>query len=431
MSRHTLSLPYGRTRLSLTLDHEQLKAVLTPGKEKGGLADETALVRNALANPIGSATLGEMARQVSRVLILTSDHTRPVPSRLTLPLLLEEIRRYNPRVQVKILVATGFHRCTSLAEQLEKFGETLVQQEEIVVHDCHDRNHLVAKGTLPSGGALLLNDLVDWADLLVAEGFIEPHFFAGFSGGRKSVLPGIAGAATVLANHCAEFIANPFARAGVLASNPLHRDMLYAAEAAGLAFILNVALDADKKITQAFAGHPDQAHLAGCAWVGAQATVTRREADLVITSNGGYPLDQIIYQAVKGMTAGEACVRQGGVVIMVAACEDGHGGEAFYRWLAEAPDPSAVTARIMAIPRQDTQPDQWEAQILARILVHCTVILVTDRCTPSLVRAMHLQHASTLDEAMTLARGIVGDHPDIVVIPDGVSVIVQMDDLKI
>ena len=206
--------------------------------------------------------------------------------------------------------------------------------------------------------------------------------------------------------------------------NPLHRDMLFAARKAGLTFILNVALDADKKIIATFAGHPDKAHRDGCKWVSRRATVKRQSADIVITSNGGYPLDQNIYQAVKGMTSAEACVRQGGVIIIAAACEDGHGGEAFYRWFAESKTSREVTDRIAAIAQKDTLPDQWEAQILARILNKCSVILVTDRCSPQVVRGMHLLHAPDMDTALTMARKQVGEKADIVVIPDGVSVIV-------
>jgi nickel-dependent lactate racemase len=428
MNRLDLKLPYGRGHLTLSLDDSRVKAILEPRHEvRQADLDETALVEQALAEPIDAPRLSVLAGAARRVLILTSDHTRPVPSRITLPILLREIRSGNPAAEIRILVGTGFHRLTRPDELEDKFGRVLCQTEQIIVHDSRDRAHLVHKGQLPSGGELWLNDLVDWADLVIAEGFIEPHFFAGFSGGRKSVLPGIAAAETVLANHCAEFIASPLARSGNLAGNPLHRDMLHAARTARLAFILNVALDADKRIIQAFAGHPENAHLAGCAWVGDRAAVRRQTGDIVITSNGGYPLDQNIYQAVKGMTAAEACVRPGGVIIMAASCEDGHGGEEFWRWFAEAPDAQAVTARINAIDRRDTLPDQWEAQILARILEQAEVILVTDRCDPALIRSMHLSQADTLAQALALAEAKVGAQAQIVVIPDGVAVIVRSD----
>ncbi|HJX36503.1 MAG TPA: nickel-dependent lactate racemase, partial [Dehalococcoidales bacterium] len=247
-----IKIPYGREQLSLEIEPEQLKAVLEPeSKAPEVKRTEQDIVRQALAEPIASPQLSEIASKAHRVLLITSDHTRPMPSKITLPILLDEIRSQNPDVQVKILVATGFHRLTKPDELIARFGQKLCDKEEIIVHDSRDKKHLVFKGKLPSGGELWLNDLVDWADLIVAEGFIEPHFFAGFSGGRKSILPGIAGTATVLANHCAAFIASENARTGNLQDNPIHKDMLFAAEKVGLAFILNVALDANKKIIRA------------------------------------------------------------------------------------------------------------------------------------------------------------------------------------
>ena len=421
-----IKIPYGREQLSLEIEPERLKAVLEPeSKAVEAKRTEQDIVRQTLAEPIASPQLSEIASKAHRVLLITSDHTRPMPSKITLPILLDEIRSQNPDVQVKILVATGFHRLTKPDELIARFGQKLCDKEEIIVHDSRDKKHLVFKGKLPSGGELWLNDLVDWADLIVAEGFIEPHFFAGFSGGRKSILPGIAGTATVLANHCAAFIASENARTGNLQDNPIHKDMLFAAEKVGLAFILNVALDANKKIIRAFAGHPDKAHRLGCQFVSRRAIVRRQLADIVITSNGGYPLDQNIYQAVKGMTSAETCVREGGVIIMVAACEDGHGGEAFYRWFAEAKIPQEVTAKIARIAQKDTLPDQWEAQILARVLTKCTVILVSNFCNPEVIRTMHMLQAPDIATALKMAREKMGEKADITVIPDGVSVIVE------
>ena len=420
-----IKIPYGREIIKLEIEPEHLKAVLEPESKAAAKKAEEDIVRQALAEPIESARLADLAAKAKRVLVITSDHTRPLPSKITMPLLLEEIRSRNPGIQIKILVATGFHRLTRPEELIARFGKILCEKEDIVVHDSRDKKHLVFKGILPSGGELWLNDLVDWADLIVAEGFIEPHFFAGFSGGRKSILPGIAGAATVLANHCAAFIASDNARTGNLVDNPMHRDMLFASETVGLAFILNVALDADKKIIRAWAGHPDKAHRVGCDFVSRRAIVRRQLADIVITSNGGYPLDQNIYQAVKGMTSAESCVREGGVIIMVAACEDGHGGEAFYRWFAEAESPQEVTAKISGIAQQDTLPDQWEAQILARVLTKCAVILVSNFCNPEVVRAMHMRQAPDITAALKMAREKMGQKAEITVIPDGVSVIVK------
>ncbi|MBS3939038.1 MAG: nickel-dependent lactate racemase, partial [Peptococcaceae bacterium] len=291
-----VSIPYARVFVDLEVADQNLRGILeSKAHHVVATEDQDDLVRRALENPIGSPRLAELARGKTKIVVVTSDHTRPVPSKTTLPLLLEEIRRGNPAAEITILIATGFHRLTTENEMLKKFGEHIVRHEKIVNHDCRDEASLVEVGVLPSGGQLILNRLAMEADLLVAEGFIEPHFFAGFSGGRKSVMPGVASATTVLANHCAQFIASDYARAGVLENNPIHIDMLYAAKKANLAFILNVVIDADKKIVKAFAGDAEKAHLDGCAMVAEMSSVAAVPADIVITSNGGDPLDQNIY----------------------------------------------------------------------------------------------------------------------------------------
>jgi nickel-dependent lactate racemase len=421
----TIKIPYARRQLELKLAESRVNAVLQPrGSQRPREYLATDLVRDALQNPIQAPRLAALARNVRKVLVITSDHTRPVPSRITLPLLLQELREDNPAAEVKILIATGMHRPTSHAEMLDKFGPELLAREEFINHDSRDRQAMVFKGIMPSGGELWLNSLVDWADLIVSEGFIEPHFFAGFSGGRKSILPGIAAEKTVLANHCSRFIADPHARTGILESNPIHRDMLFAAQAAGLRFILNVVIDQDKQIVAAFAGAPEAAHQSGCRFVAETARVKAAPAEIVITSNGGYPLDQNIYQAVKGMTAAEACVRSGGVIIMAAACNDGHGGEGFYRWFADR-TPDAVAAAITGINQLETLPDQWQAQILARVLQKARVIMVTDQCLPELIATFHMHHAGSLEQALAMAEQWVGPNAGVTVIPDGVAVIVK------
>ncbi len=419
-----IEIPYGRGHLTGNVPEKRLLGIFRP-RIPPAAEDAAAEVRRALDAPINSPKLEELARGRRSCVIIASDHTRPVPSRILMPQLLERLRRNNPSIAITILIATGFHRASTRAELVEKFGEAIVARERIVVHDSRDASQLVEIGTLPSGGRLVVNKLAVETDLLISEGFIEPHFFAGFSGGRKSVLPGIASAESVMANHCAEFIASPGARAGSLDGNPIHRDMCFAAECARLAFILNVVIDPDRRIVRAFAGAPAEAHTAGCAFLSGFAEVQIPEADIAVTGNGGYPLDQNLYQAVKGMTAAEAATRPGGVIVMAASCSDGAGGEAFRQALAETADPAELWHRILAIPRNRTRPDQWEYQILARILMHRHLILVTRDCDPSLLDEMHVPHAATLDEALQRATGIAGPEAKIAVIPDGVSAIVH------
>jgi nickel-dependent lactate racemase len=359
------------------------------------------------------------------MVIITSDHTRPVPSKITLPILLKRIRRVNPSIDIKILIATGFHRPTTREEMIDKFGEEIVNNENLINHYSQKKEDQVFIGILPSGGELWINKLAVETELLISEGFIEPHFFAGFSGGRKSVLPGIAGAGTIMWNHNSEFIGSDYARTGILGKNPIHEDMLYAAEKVGLAFIMNVVIDKDKKIIHAVSGHSLLAHEEGCKFVSELSSLKSIKGDIIISSNGGYPLDQNIYQSVKGMTAAEACCKEGSIIIMVSACNDGHGGESFYRNMAEAKNPKEVLDRVLLIPKDKTEPDQWEFQILARILSKYTVIMVTDMCSPEIIKNMHMEHAFTVEEALKKARELKGEAAKVVVIPDGVSVVVK------
>lgn len=419
-------IPYHKGTIDISIPEAKLTAVIH-SKVDDFVPDcsEAELVSRALDAPIGSRSLEELSRDKRNIVVISSDHTRPVPSKIIMPQILERIRRGNPNADITILIATGFHRATTVEELIGKFGPEIVNNENIVVHDSQDETMLVDVGTLPSGGTLRLNKLAMECDLLVAEGFIEPHFFAGFSGGRKSVLPGVAAAETVLANHCSAFISDACARTGVLDNNPLHRDMIFAADAANLQFIVNVVINGEKKIIGAVAGAHKAAHLAGCEFLSGLCRAKSPQADIVVTSNGGYPLDQNLYQAVKGMTAAEAAAKGGGVIIMIAGCADGHGGESFYRSMAEAESPAALYAEAQTIASDRTRPDQWEYQILCRILMKHRVIMVTDLCSPQMITDMHMEHAPNFETALKMARETAGNDASIAVIPDGVSVIIE------
>ena len=420
-----IQLPYGKTSMPLTLEESRVKAVLTSGIEAykpGKTARE--LVEHALANPIGSPSLAELSRGKKKVTVIASDHTRPVPSKVLMPPMLAAIRKGNPEAEITILIATGCHRDTTREELIAKFGPEIVDKETIIVHNCDDEANLCLLGTLPSGGECRVSRYAVEADLLISEGFIEPHFFAGYSGGRKAVLPGVAARETVLANHCSEFLAHPAARAGSLADNPIHRDMIWAAEKAGLKFILNVVLNGEKQTIHAVAGEPCQAHAAGCAFLENLCGVPETPADIVITTNGGYPLDQNIYQAVKGMTAAEATVKPGGVIIMLSKSNDGHGGDAFCKEMMANNRMDKLMAGILSRGRGETLPDQWQAQIMIRVLQKARLIYISD-AADDLVRSLHMTPAHSLNEAMRLAEVLLQNpKATVTVIPDGVSVIV-------
>ncbi|MEG2651557.1 MAG: nickel-dependent lactate racemase [Eubacterium sp.] len=419
------SIPFGSTRLSLVLADVHIAGVLesniTDLKAEGS---EDDIVVAAMTTPFGGKTLKEMAQGKKDATIIISDHTRPVPSKHIIPFMLKELREGNPDIDITLLVATGFHRLTVKEELVDKLGEKIVAEEKIIVHDSANADANVKIGVLPSGADLIINKVAAEADLLVSEGFIEPHFFAGFSGGRKSVLPGVSDRVTVLGNHCGAFIASDHARTGILEGNPIHKDMKSAAEQANLAYIVNTVIDEDKKVVAAFAGDPFTAHEAGCEFLRGYCKVDAIPADIVITSNGGAPLDQNMYQCVKSMTAAEASAGEDGVIILCAECADGTGGEGFYRALKDCESPAALMEEILQVPQDQTKPDQWEYQIQARILMKHPVIYVSRPEMQQTIEEMKMIYAPDLNTAIAKAREIKGDDAKITVIPNGIAVIV-------
>ena len=418
-----IQFPYGKTHLSY--EFEKVNVLTSSIEEYDPKQTEQALVDAAMAAPEGGVTLRELAKGKEKIVLIASDHTRPVPSKVIVPPMLREIREGNPNADITILISTGCHRETTKEELVSKFGADIVNREKIVIHDCDDAENLVNIGVLPSGGECLINRLAVEADLLVAEGFIEPHFFAGFSGGRKSVLPGVAGRETVLANHCSEFIAHPCSRTGILEGNPIHQDMLWAAKQVNLQYIVNVVLNGEKQVIYAVAGELEQAHRKGTDFLSGLCGAETAPVDIVISTNGGYALDQNVYQAVKGMTAAEAAVKEGGVIIMLALSNDGIGGDHFYHQLADERDLNKTMDVFMSRGRNETVPDQWQTQIFIRVLQKAKVIYVS-QVEPKLVEDMHMIPAATLEEAMDKARKLSGkENPTITAIPDGVAVMVK------
>ena len=379
-----IQFPYGRGHLTCALEEERLNDVLLSGVESYVPEhDQQELVRLALENPVGQPRLSKLAEGKKNIVVITSDHTRPVPSKITLPLLLEEIRRGAPQADVTILVATGCHRSMTEAEQLDKFGEEVCRREKIVVHDCDDAENLTDIGQLPSGGRCI-------------------------------------------ENHCSRHIAHEKARTGILEGNPIHEDMVWAARRAGLAFILNVVLNAEKKIIFAVAGDMEEAHARGCDFLSRICRVSGKASDIVITTNGGYPLDQNVYQSPKGMTAAETVVRDGGVIIMLASSSDGVGGDVFYHQLADEADINKTMAMFLSREPAQTVPDQWQAQILLRILKKASVIYVSE-LPDETIRALHMTPAHSLQEALELACERLGNpNASITAIPDGVSVVTTL-----
>lgn len=421
--QRTIPIPYYTSTLALHVEEENLKAVLT-AKMHGFHAEKSQeqLVLDALEHPVDSPRLRTLAEGKRNIVIVTSDHTRAVPSKITLPLLLKEIRSGNPDADITILIATGLHRPTTEAEQRRMFGDEIVDHEKIAINNAFAPEQFVELCTLPSGAVFQVNRLAAECDLLVTEGFVEPHFFAGFSGGRKSILPGICSERTVNENHSYKAVSHPRSNSGMLKDNPIHADMLCAAKAVNVQFIFNVALDGEKKIVAAWAGDLEKAHEAGVEFIRQWSQCPVVTGDIVVTSNGGYPLDQNLYQSPKAMATAEACAGEDGVIIMCCSCCDGMGG-AHFGQLIQRGTPDEIDRYLSSIPPEKTIPEQWCTQVCVRVLRKHPVILVTTFLSHDEVRKANMIPASTPDEALEIAYRLKGEHAGVVVIPDGVSVL--------
>ncbi len=419
----TVKIPYNRTALELHIDDRNLHAVIEDRSrccDPGKTGD--ALVREALASPSGTKRLRELAAAARSVTVVTSDHTRALPSRITLPAILEEIRRGNPDADITILIATGLHRPTTRDEMRSMFGDVIVDSEKIAVNMAFEPDGFVSLGRLPSGAELVVNRLAAGCDLLVAEGLIEPHFFAGFSGGSKSILPGVCSEETVNENHSYKALSSPDAATGVIEGNPVREDIEAAGRMANLGFILNVVLSGDRRIIGAFAGHRESAHREGAGFLRSLSECPAVEGDIIVTSNGGYPLDQNLYQSAKGASTAEACAAEGAVIILCASCCDGIGGDNF-AGLMTSGSADDIDARLRDIPPKKTRAESWNAQIFSRILKKHRIILVSD-LDPDEVRKFNMTPAPTPDEALRIAYSLKGPKARVVAIPDGVAAIV-------
>ena len=411
----TVDLAYGSTGMSVRLP-AAATTVITP-RPRYAAPDPLAALRRAIDQPVAGPRLRDLARPGQRVAISVCDVTRPQPRPLMLRAIMEALDGIIGPSDVVVMIATGTHRASTIEERREMLGDDVLDMWRVIDHDARDRASLVDLGMVDDVPVLLAREWLD-ADLRITTGFVEPHFFAGFGGGPKMVAPGLAGLETTLALHSARRIGDPRATWGVTEGNPVHDAIRAIARATRVDFSLDVLLDYQQRITSAFAGATLAMHAAACA-------TARREAmravpapfDVVITTNSGYPLDQNLYQAVKGMSAAAEIVRPGGTILCAAECRDGlpeHGS--YSRLLHEGRSPADLLERIAASPV--TIPDQWQVQIQARIQAKADVLLRCDGLTDDAVRGAHLQPIHDLDEAvMRLLRS----QPDarICVLPQG------------
>ena len=413
----TVNLAYGRNGLPVNLPaHSQV--VQAPFVQ--GVTDEPAAIRAALRQPINSAPLASKVRAGNKVVIVHTDITRATPNDRLLPVLLAELEAAGiARGDITLLNALGTHRPQTAAELREMLGAEVVANYRCLQHDANDTGNLVSLGVTSRGHPVRINRQFLESDVRILTGFIEPHFFAGFSGGPKGVLPSIAGAESVHSNHGYAMISDPNATWGVTAGNPVWEEMREVALRANPTFLINVTLNSARQITGIFAGDMLAAHAAGCKFVKEHAMVPVAEPfDIVITTNSGYPLDQNLYQCVKGLSAASRIVRAGGTIILAAACVDGlPEGSRFAELLEEAGSPQAALA--MLEQPGFSQPDQWQVQIQAKIQLHADVYVHSDGLTDAQIQRALLRPCQDIAKTITGIESKLGRPATICVLPEG------------
>jgi nickel-dependent lactate racemase len=408
-------IAYGNGHLPLRMDPELADWHVFRPQSARALPDPRAAFLNACRNPTASDPLDACVSPGDRVVIVTSDGTRPVPNRLLISWLLESLPV--PAENVTVLLGTGTHRPNTPEEIRELFG-ALADVVAIVNHDAYDPGANARIGTTPSGIPVTVDKRYLEADRRIVIGFIEPHFFAGFSGGAKGVFPGVAGIETIPQLHAYRLIADPMSTWGELDRNPIQREIAEMIALCPPDFLVNVTLNEAKQISGVFAGHYREAHRAGCARAKAASMVPVPERfPIVVTSNSGFPLDQNLYQTVKGMSAAARIVAAGGHIVTVSECRDGipeHGN--FGDMLRRGDSPAAIIEWIRDL--ESPRLDQWQVQILAEIQLRAAVALHS-RLAPALVESLSLRPITRLQEELDDLLRQMGGRPAVAVLPDG------------
>jgi lactate racemase len=415
--RMDVRLAYGDHGLAVSMPAGPT-TVVTP-EFAPGVAEPRAELIRAMRQPVAGPPLRERVRAHQTVAISLCDATRPQPREAMITAILEELDGVISLDDVVLLVATGTHRGNTDAEIRAMLGDDIVGSVRVVNHDARDPGSLTWCGTFGNGVPVWLNRLWVEADVRITTGFVEPHFFAGFSGGPKLVAPGLAGLETVLVLHDARRIGHPNARWGICEGNPVHDDIRAAAAATDVDFALDVVLNRDKEIVAAFGGDLLAMHAAARA-VSGRLSMARVPApfDVVVTTNSGFPLDQNLYQAVKGMSAAATIVKPGGFIVCAAECRDGFPDHGSYREvLASAASPRALLAEIES--RERTVPDQWQVQIQAKVQTMADVGVYSSYISDDDLRAAHLEPVHDVAAAVEAALAARGPSARVCVLPEG------------
>jgi lactate racemase len=412
-----INLAYGKTGLPLDLPDDWNVTVIEPAYIPA-IPDPVNSITKALRSPDGSPPLCELVGPDDRVAIIFSDITRPTPNQLIIPAILRELGHVS-RQNITLFNATGTHRKNSETELRGMLGEELVEGYSIIQNDAYDPSTQVCLGISTYGHEIWLNRAVAECDFKILTGFIEPHFFAGFSGGGKALMPGMGGLATILGNHDARNIGNPKAAWGITRGNPIWEEVQEVAHRVGRIFLVNVTLNKEKQITGVFAGDLDKAHARGCEFARQIAMVAvPHPFDIVVTTNSGYPLDLNLYQTVKGMSAAAQVVRPGGTIIVASQCWDGIPEHGLYgRLLSEASNPGELLERICTPGFLEL--DQWEAQAQAIVQLKADVYVYADGLTDSQIEMSLLKPCHDIHATLQVLQARHGPRAAICVLPEG------------
>lgn len=401
----TISLPFG---YNITF----LKSRFIKGME-----NPVEAIVNSIRAPIGSPPLSERLRAEAKVAVIVTDNTRACPDAVMLPPILAEIEQKVPAKNITIILALGLHAPLNRDEMIKKLGSQIIAKYKVINHDA---GRTVNLGATSRGIPVNINREVVEADFRISTGFIEPHLFAGFSGGRKSIFPGVSGSRSIRLNHGFDMIDHPLARAGILKGNPVHEDMVEQARIAKLDFIVNVLLNEKKEITHIFSGDPFLAHERGCEMEKDIAAVkVAHQFDIVLTTNSGSPLDLDFYQTCKGIDNASRIIRPGGIIIIAAACDTGLGPAEFESFHAAGSTPQGVLQKI-----KDESPKgvPWQNQVLARVQTINDIYLISELDAIQAKRMMVIPFP-TIDLALSRALEVLGRKSEIAVMPEGPMVL--------
>jgi nickel-dependent lactate racemase len=418
-------LEYGRTGLEVELPDRNVVKCL--GYQPAPPLDdpqETIAIR--LARPSGTPPLAELARGRHSACVVISDVTRPVPNRLLLPPILQTLEESGiPRDRILILVATGLHRPNEGDELAEMVGPSIAREYRIENHFGRQRDQHAYLGQSPRGVPVWVDRRYVEADLKITTGLIEPHFMAGFSGGRKLICPGLAALETIRAWHSPDFLEHPNARAGVIEGNPVHEENTWIARRAGCDFIVNTVLDSQRRILSVVAGDMQQAFEEGVKFVrGLLIATIPQPVDIVVTSSAGYPLDTTFYQSVKGMVAALDIVKPGGTIILAASMTEGIGSAEFQRLFDENASLDGFMERILS--KKYFVLDQWQLEEMARACRKAKIKVVTQGLPPATLQRLFVQSAPSVETAVAESLAEYGPDATIAVVPKGPYVLAMV-----